>query len=149
MRPFAQLEIVHVSVQGHQQRNQLGLPAHLPPMPTPLPPLPAADAAPADPTRPSAAEEQLYGNYFDVRPNACLDMDPLFNRSCSWNLSTFLNVFCSLALAPMPSSSHPKPLFSGARQRLSIPCPPAAGISVLDRAAAAAVVTALAGSRQA
>jgi len=50
-----------------QQRNQLGLPAHLPPMPTPMPPLPAADAAPADPTRPSAAEEQLYDNYFDVR----------------------------------------------------------------------------------
>ena len=55
------------STQAQQQRNQLGLPAHLPPMPTPMPPLPAADAAPADPTRPSAAEEQLYDNYFDVR----------------------------------------------------------------------------------
>ena len=54
-------------MQSQRQRNQLGLPAHLPPMPTPLPPLPAADAMPADPTRPSAAEEQLYENYFDVR----------------------------------------------------------------------------------
>ncbi len=60
-------------LQAQQQRNQLGLPAHLPPMPTPMPPLPAADAAPADPTRPSAAEEQLYDNYFDVRARSCSD----------------------------------------------------------------------------
>ena len=59
--------------QAQQQRNQLGLPAHLPPMPTPMPPLPAADAAPADPTRPSAAEEQAYENYFDVRASSCSD----------------------------------------------------------------------------